>query len=210
MHPYVVTLKKGLKIAKAAGLVDSVATMQLCQPPSAYNHNDDNGDMAHSSAHATRHRTHTHTHGNSIRRPSKVTDMGAAHSFSPVNRSDLDSFHAAYGFKLSPQLDEAQRYEALELLYRYKTVFARDMMEIQLCKGEPLKLDLHSNRKMFKRQYRLSEPDKIEMDRQIQQMEKAGVIEPFSTSYYNSPTYLVMKKMAKSAWLWTYVALIAW
>jgi len=69
--------------------------------------------------------------------------MGVAHPFSPVNHSDLDSFHAAYSFKLSPQLDEAQRYEALELLYRYKTVFARDMTEIQLCKGEPLKLDLH-------------------------------------------------------------------
>jgi len=194
MHPYVVTLKKGLKIAKAAGLVDSVATMQLCQPPSAYNHDDNNGDTTRSSAHATHHRTHAHTYGNSIRRPGKVTDMGVAHSSSTVNRSDLDSFHAAYGFKLSPQLDEAQRYEALELLYRYKTVFARDMTEIQLCKGEPLKLDLHSHRKMFKRQYRLSEPDKVEMDRQIQQMEKAGVIEPSSTSYYNSPTYLVMKK----------------
>jgi len=32
------------------------------------------------------------------------------------------------------------------------------------------------------------------MDRQIQQMEKSGVIEPSSISYYNSPTYLVMKK----------------
>ena len=47
---------------------------------------------------------------------------------------------------------------------------------------------------MFKRQYRLSEPDKAEMDRQIRQMETAGIIEPSSTSYYNSPTYLVMKK----------------
>ena len=45
MHPYVVTLKKGLKIAKAAGLVDSVATMQLCQPPAAYNHNDTHGNI---------------------------------------------------------------------------------------------------------------------------------------------------------------------
>jgi len=32
------------------------------------------------------------------------------------------------------------------------------------------------------------------MNRQIQQMEKSGVIEPSSCSYYNSPTYLVMKK----------------
>ena len=149
-----VTLKKGLKIAKAAGLVDSVATMQLCQPPSVYNTNNDHGDQTNSSARATYHRT---------QRPNKVTDVDSTHSSSNVNRADLDSFHTAYGFKLSPQLDEAPHYEALEVLYRYKTVFARDMTEIQLCKGEPLKLDLHSNRKMFKRQYRLSEPDKLSL-----------------------------------------------
>ena len=57
-----------------------------------------------------------------------------------------------------------------------------------------MKVDLHSNRKIFKRQYRLSEPDKVEMNRQIQQMQKSGVIEPYSCSYYNFPTYLVMKK----------------
>jgi len=37
MHPYMVTLKKGLKIAKAAGLVDSVAAMQPCHPPAVNN-----------------------------------------------------------------------------------------------------------------------------------------------------------------------------
>jgi len=41
-----------------------------------------------------------------------------------------------------------------------------------------MRVELHSNRKMFKRQYRLSEPDMVEMNRQIQQMEKSGVIEP--------------------------------
>ena len=39
------------------------------------------------------------------------------------------------------------------------------MTEIKLCKGDPLKVELHTNRKMFKRQYCLSEPDKVEMDR---------------------------------------------
>jgi len=64
----------------------------------------------------------------------------------------------------------------------------------KLSKGEPMKVELHSNRKMFKRQYRLSEPDKVEMNRQIQQMETSGVIQLSSCSYYNCPTYLVMKK----------------
>ena len=81
-----------------------------------------------------------------------------------------------YGFKLSLQLDDAQRYKVLEMLHRYKCVFARDMTEIKECKGEPLKLELHTNRKMFKRQYRLSEPDKDDMDRQIQQMQKLSLI----------------------------------
>jgi len=80
------------------------------------------------------------------------------------------------------------------MLHRYKSVFAHDMMEIKLCKGEPLKVELHSNRKTFKRQYRLSEPDKVEMDRQIHQLEKSGVVELSSCFYSNSPTYLVMKK----------------
>jgi len=88
---------------------------------------------------------------------SQVTDRGMARA---VSQTDLDSFHAEYGFKLSLQLDDMQRYQILEMLHRYKSVFARDMMEIKLSTGEPMKLELHSNRKMFKRQYRLSEPTK--------------------------------------------------
>jgi len=33
------------------------------------------------------------------------------------------------------------------------------------------------------------------MDRQMKQMEEAGVIERSSSSYYNSPTYLILKKI---------------
>ena len=50
---------------------------------------------------------------------------------------------------------------------------------------------------MFKRQYRLSEPDKEEMYRQIKQMEDLGIIERSNSPYYNSPTYLVKKKNGK-------------
>jgi len=89
---------------------------------------------------------------------SRVTDRGVA---TAVNQNDLDRFHAEYSFKLSPQLDDAQRYQILEMLHCYKSVFARDMTKIKLTKAEPMKLELHSNRKLFKRQYRLSEPDQV-------------------------------------------------
>jgi len=68
---------------------------------------------------------------------SRVTDMSVAR---PVNHHDLDRFHTEYGFKLSLQLDDVQRYQVLEMLHRYKCVFARDMTEIKLSKGEPMKV----------------------------------------------------------------------
>jgi len=51
-----------------------------------------------------------------------------------------------------------------------------------------------SNRKTFQRQYRLSDTDKTEVTRQINQMLDADVIEPSDTPYYNCPICLVAKK----------------
>jgi len=195
-------LKKGLKLAKIAGLIDSVLSMrEISQPPlsacnsiSSDERKQTRNDVT-AAAKATEQsidKSVSNSTGNGG--PNQATDMSMATGAGTVNQHDLDKFHKEYDFKLSPQLDDAQHYEVLEMLHRYKSVFARDMTEINVCKGEPLKLELHTNHKMFKRQYRLSEPDKVEMDRQIQQMEKSGIIEPSSSSYYNSPTYLVMKK----------------
>ena len=54
---------------------------------------------------------------------------------SEINKQDLDKFHQEYGFKINPALDEVKRYEALQLLHRYKHVFARSLSEIKECKG---------------------------------------------------------------------------
>ena len=81
--------KKGLKIAKAAGLVDSVAAMQPCQPPVVNNTTNHYGNKRNGSMNSPLYHR---------QRPNMVTHT-------TVTRADLDSFHAAYGFKLSPQLD---------------------------------------------------------------------------------------------------------
>ena len=94
----------------------------------------------------------------------------------------------------SPSLDEEQCYEALQLLHRFKSVFAHDISEIKECKGLPLTLELHTHQKMFKRQFCLSDTDRAEVARHIKQMEDFGVIEPSDTPYYNSPIFLAMKK----------------
>jgi len=57
-----------------------------------------------------------------------------------------------------------------------------------------LDLELYSQQKSFKRQFRLNEMDKREVNRQIADMEKIGVIEPSSSAHFNSPIFLVGKK----------------
>jgi len=82
----------------------------------------------------------------------------------------------------------------MEKLYAYKDVSARDVTAIKACNGPPLKIDLHTKRKMFKRQFKLNEADKTEMTRQISDMQKADVIESSEDPDYNSPAFLVTKK----------------
>ena len=65
-------------------------------------------------------------------------------------------------------------------------MFARDITDIKVCKGPTLTLELHSDRKMFKRQYQLNDADKTEVARQINIMQRAKVIEPSDIPYYNS------------------------
>ena len=90
-NPYVVTLKKGMKLARILGL-DSVAAITQCTVTGAVD--------------------------------PLLTPPGA------VSRTELDEFHQTYGFRLCLDLDEEKRYQALEMLYRYKSVFARDLSEI--------------------------------------------------------------------------------
>jgi len=107
LNPYVVTLKRSMKLAKVLGL-DKIASIQKC--------NDDGTD--------------------NIPQESEVT------------RTELDNFHKKYGFKINPSLDEYKRYQALRLLHRYKSVFARSLSEINECKGPPLELELYSQKRV--------------------------------------------------------------
>ena len=80
------------------------------------------------------------------------------------------------------------------LLHQYKHVFVRDVTEIKACNGPPLKIELHTHRKMVRRQFELNDADKEEVLRQVGQIEKADVIERADSPYYNAPCFLVNKK----------------
>ena len=152
-NPHVVTLKRGMKLAKIEQL-NTVASIQKYQEP----------------------------------------QQPDTQSETPKSETELNEFHKNYGFKINPALTEKQRYELLQLLYDYKDVFARDLSEVKACKAPPLRIDVHTPRKMFQRQFRLSEADREEASRQILEMERNDIIEYSDTPYFNSAIFLVRKK----------------
>ena len=154
-NPHVITLKKGMKIAKIEDL-NTVASIEKYEEPQQ--------------------------------------SIVAPESVERVTKEELENFYKEYGFRINPALSEEQRLELLQLLYNYRRVFARSLAEIRPCKNYQLQIDLHSRRKMFRRQFRLSEEDKAEATRQILEMERAQIIQPSDTTEYNSAIFLVRKK----------------
>jgi len=109
-NPYFVILKKNLKLAKIAGLIDSVASMREIRQPqlsSSGERKQMRNDVTAASTARVIDKSGIQVTGSG--RPqvtdvgvaSRVTDRGVARA---VNQIDLDHFHTEYGFKLSPQL----------------------------------------------------------------------------------------------------------
>ena len=121
-------------------------------------------------------------------------DLQSSKNYNKESETTLEKFQTEYGFKINPDLTKEQRYDLLYLLYRYKDIFAKSLKEIKQYKGYELKIDMLSNRKSFRRQYRLHPDDAEEAERQIKEMHEAGVIEETENADYNSPIFLVAKK----------------
>ena len=117
------------------------------------------------------------------------------------SRENLERFLKEYGFQISPDLTIDQRYELLTLLYSYKDVFARSLKDIKTYPNYELDLELISSRKAFRRQYKLNAQDAETAEAQVAEMKAIGVVETADSAEFNSPLFLVGKKMAVSDWL---------
>jgi len=122
--------------------------------------------------------------------PEIISKSGIFNSKSSV---ELHEFPNEYGITVGDKLNSNQKQATLQLLYNYKDIFARSLLEVKECKAPPMKLTLHTNQKMFKRQYKLNEEDSKEASRQIKEMLDNEIIEPSDTAYYNSPVFLIKK-----------------
>ena len=106
----------------------------------------------------------------------------------------LDKFLTDYGFEINPQLTSEQKYELLQLLYEHKEVFARSLQEIKQYPHYELDIELLSQRRAFRRQFRLHRDDAEIAQKQVDEMLQTGVIEDSDSAEFNSPIFLVGKK----------------
>jgi len=112
-------------------------------------------------------------------------------------RETLNQFHKEYGFKLNDQLSQEHRYELLQVLFDNKSVFARDLSEIKVFPDFEMELQPMTNQKCYRRQYKLTLDDTIEVERQLADLKARGILEPTDNCDHNAPVFLVNKKDGK-------------
>jgi len=110
------------------------------------------------------------------------------------SEAQLETFAEDYGFTINKDLTNEQRRDLLQLLYDYKGSFARSLAEMKVYQGYEHDIELVSNRRIFKRNYRLTPEDASIAENQIKEMVDLGIVEETTDPYFNSPIFLVDKK----------------
>jgi len=95
---------------------------------------------------------------------------------------------------MTNDLSNEQRRDLLQLLYDYKGSFARSLAEMQVYQGYEHDIELVSNQRIFKRNYRLTSEDAAIAEKQIKEMVDLGIVEEIMDPYFNSPIFLADKK----------------
>ena len=112
---------------------------------------------------------------------------------SKISAEQLEEFATDYGFQINPDLEADQRRELLILLYTYRSCFARNLKELRRYKNYELELTVKDSKPCYQRQYKLSQQDALECHKQITEMADCGIIEPSTTSKYQSAMFTVRK-----------------
>jgi len=112
----------------------------------------------------------------------------------PQSAEQLEAFACDYEFDICSQLSSEERLELLQLLYDYKSAFARDLSELRRYPYYEHDVELIANKRVYKRNFTFSPQDAEIVENQIRQMLEIGVIEKSDSHEFNSPCFLVSKR----------------
>lgn len=97
---------------------------------------------------------------------------------------------------ISPDLTSAQRLAAKQLLHSYRDVFAKDDTDIEKADMPPYRIKVTSDEPIALPPYKLGPKERVEVDRQVDALLAAGVVEECQ-SPYAAPTFVVKKPGGK-------------
>ncbi|HSN23527.1 MAG TPA: retropepsin-like aspartic protease [Methylomicrobium sp.] len=113
-----------------------------------------------------------------------------------LSDAELDAFLSEHHFNISSKADTETKYKLARLLFEFQDIFASEVTEMKSYTGPPFEVTLNSSQGSYRRQFKLSQQDASEVERQIQAMREANVIEPSvgtDSLRFNSPIFLVAK-----------------
>ena len=112
----------------------------------------------------------------------------------PQECGKLEEFAEEYSLNINPTLTPEQKQELLQVLYDYRNVFAKGILDLKRYPFYEHDIELLSNKRVQRRNYKCTPEDAEIMNKQIDEMFKMGVIEESTSHCYNSPCFLVAKK----------------
>jgi len=112
------------------------------------------------------------------------------------SHDELDAFLSKHKFEISDKAPVDEKYKLALLLLEFEDVFASEVSEMKSYTGQPFEVKLTSNKASYRRQYKVPHTDALEIERQIQNMHQANVLERATgndSQRFNSPIFLVTK-----------------
>jgi len=122
-----------------------------------------------------------------------------------ISNEQLEEFAKDYDFKINPDFEQDQRRDLLRLLFKYHSCFARILSELRRFKNYELESTVKDSKPSFQRQYKLSQEDALECHRQINEILDCGIVEPSTTSKYESAMFTVKSLLVLDVLSLTYV-----
>ena len=90
-------------------------------------------------------------------------------------------------------LDDSERKQVMEMLYKYKDVFSlRD--EIGTCPSIEVNIEVTDNSPFFIRSYHVNEEDRVVLDKEMRRLCYVGILKEGFLAY-SSPVMLIIRKM---------------
>lgn len=109
-----------------------------------------------------------------------------------INSVNSGSDFESVKFNINKDLSPEQKQIAINLLNKYENVFVSHVSELKRCKYPPVKIEYNKDKIIRQRNYRMSPDEKDFVEKYIQDLLKADLVE-YCTSVYCTPILVVTK-----------------